>query len=135
MKQFLAIYGSSLLTFLVVDLAWIKWVVGPMFERKLGSLMLETPRMAPALLFYCLFVLGNVIFVVYPGLDESVFLFTGRALLYGLICYATYELTNYATLADWPLSLVVLDLAWGAGISTLVAWTGIFVGSKGLMLG
>lgn len=121
MRRFLVLYATGLVTFLVVDLAWIRLVVGPIFRSELGNLLAESFRPGPALVFYALFVLGVLYLVVLPSSSAGWSSLLGRAALFGACCYGTYELTNYATLAGWPLHVVVLDVAWGIGIACLVA--------------
>lgn len=123
------VYCVSFMVFLLVDLVWLKYLAGPFYRRKLDPLLMDRARMTPALIFYLLFVLGNLVFVVRPSLvsgspGDLVF----RGVLYGVVCYGTYDLTNYATLEDWPLSVTLLDLTWGAFISTTVAVSGYFTG-------
>jgi len=81
-----------------------------------------------AIFFYLLFIVGLVIFVISPAIEKSSWvsaLFSGA--LFGLITYATYDLTNLATLKDWPLFVTVVDLAWGAVLASSVSIVTYFI--------
>lgn len=124
------VYFSCFLVFLVVDMVWIGYVAGPFYRANLGDIISEEFRIVPALIFYALFVLGMVTLVVFPSLDRSSVVLLGRAGLFGLVCYATYELTNYSTIQEWPLSVVAFDLGWGVGISCLVSYVGYWLANN-----
>jgi uncharacterized membrane protein len=81
-----------------------------------------------AIIFYLLFILGILIFVVVPGVKEGSLAMTlVRAALFGLITYATYDLTNLATIKNWPLLVTVVDMIWGTVLSTLVSLASFFI--------
>lgn len=128
-RLFTTVYSVSFMVFLLVDLVWLKYLAGPFYRRKLDPLLMDRARMTPALIFYLLFVLGNLVFVVYPTLTTgSLTDLLMKGVLYGTVCYGTYDLTNYATLKDWPLSVTLLDLSWGAVVSTITALAGYYSG-------
>jgi len=125
----LMIFCVSFLVYLLLDLIWLRYVAGSFYQEQLSFLLTTEPRMTPALPFYVLFVLGNIVFVTKPVLTEpslNEFLVRGR--LYGLVSYGTYDLTNYSTVEGWPLAVTVLDLTWGIGISLLVSAAGYYTG-------
>jgi len=73
-------------------------------------------------IFYVLYVIGVVFFVLLPGVEKQSILYTiGAGALFGLICYATYDLTNLATLKDWPVKMTIIDLAWGTGVTAVTS--------------
>lgn len=125
LTKFVFLYVTCLVVFLVVDLLWLYWMVGSFYRQRLDHLLAQNPMFLPAFLFYLLFVLGNVVFVVQPSLSSvsptSVFL---RGALYGLVTYGTYDLTNHATMTDWPLSVTVVDMIWGMVLSSVVGYAG-----------
>ena len=90
--------------------------------------MSDTVNWVAALIFYLLFIIGIFIFVIYPSIEKQS---PGRALvlgaIFGLITYATYDLTNYATLKGFPLNVVVVDLIWGTFITTVVSISGYYI--------
>ncbi|MFJ4494199.1 DUF2177 family protein [Pseudomonas atacamensis] len=120
MKKALIAYVATLLTFLLLDGIWLGLLMAPTYRELLGSLMLEKPLLLPAAVFYCLYVIGCVVFVVLPALSWQRAAKLGALL--GLVAYGTYDLTNWATLRDWSMQVSLLDWAWGT-VATAVACT------------
>lgn len=123
MKQFLSAYIVAAIVFISCDAVWLS-VMGPrLYKPLLQGLLSDTVRPTPAILFYLLYLTGIVVFAVLPS--SRPFMALGRGALFGLIAYATYDLTNQATLRTWPAFLSVIDLSWGAlitGIAALLAY-------------
>jgi uncharacterized membrane protein len=118
------LYVLTLAAFLVIDGVWLA-LMGPHFYRpELGALMAAEPRLAPAVLFYALFVAALLVLVVVPGRSQSRTRFGARAALFGLVTYGTYDLTNLAVLSGWSTLVTVVDMVWGALLSTMVAFAG-----------
>lgn len=126
MPQALLLYGVTAITFLVVDLVGIRLLIRPVFERNVGHLLAEPLRLGPAALFYLAYVAGLVWMVSLPALKagDPVQALIGGLVL-GLMCYGTYEVTNYATLADWSLEQVIVDGIWGTVLTGFAAWLGV----------
>ena len=120
MKKALIAYVATLLTFLLLDGIWLGLMMAPTYRELLGSLMLEKPLLLPAAVFYCLYVIGCVVFVVLPALSWQRAAKLGALL--GLVAYGTYDLTNWATLRDWSVQVSLMDWAWGT-VATAVACT------------
>ncbi|KQT66970.1 MULTISPECIES: DUF2177 family protein [Pseudomonas] len=120
MKKALIAYVSTLLTFLLLDGIWLGLLMAPTYRELLGSLMLDKPLLLPAAVFYCLYVIGCVVFVVLPALSWQRAAKLGALL--GLVAYGTYDLTNWATLRDWSVQVSLMDWAWGT-VATAVACT------------
>ena len=120
MKRSLIAYVATLLTFLLLDGIWLGLLMAPTYRELLGSLMLEKPLLLPAAVFYCLYVIGCVVFVVLPALSWQRAAKLGALL--GLVAYGTYDLTNWATLRDWSVQVSLMDWAWGT-VATAVACT------------
>jgi uncharacterized membrane protein len=122
MTTFLKLYAVALPTFLVVDLIWLGVVARSFYRDQLGHLMRPDVNWAAALAFYALFVAGIVILAVWPAVERESL---GRALalgaLLGLVSYAAYDLTNLATLRDFPLTMALVDLVWGAFLCATVS--------------
>ena len=118
-KQFLI----ALPVFFVIDMIWLVLVAKKFYNRHLGFLMRPDINWYAAGLFYLLFIAGLVVFVISPAVEKHSLL---HALLYGalfgLITYATYDLTNLATLRDWPMLVTVVDLLWGMVLSASVSF-------------
>lgn len=111
----------------ILDYVWLGYVGKKLYYREMGNLLLKKPNMLAALLFYVIYVVGTVVFVVVPALEkESLLYATGMGALFGLVAYATYDLTNLATMKGFSRKIVVIDLLWGALITMLTA-TGAYL--------
>jgi uncharacterized membrane protein len=129
MAYYLKLYLATLIIFLTVDLVWLGLVARPFYEQQLGVLLVPTPNWVAALAFYLLFNVGLLVFVVGPSLPTNSLTPTLlRAALFGLVTYATYDLTNLATLKDWPLLITVVDMLWGTSLSVIVSLVSFRVG-------
>jgi uncharacterized membrane protein len=126
---YLKLYLSTLLAFLAIDMVWLGLVARGFYRQHLDFLLRPNPNWPAAIAFYLLFVLGVLVFVVVPGLQGGS---TRRVLIlgafFGLVSYATYDLTNMATLRDWPWIVTVVDLLWGGVLTAAVSYLGFVVG-------
>lgn len=121
MTQFLKLFITSAVIFLIFDLFWLLVVSKKMYQHFIGELMGDV-RIWPAVIFYLLYVIGVTFFVLIPGTEKgSIGYVILAAALFGLICYATYDLTNLATLKDWPVAMTVMDLIWGTAVTTVTS--------------
>lgn len=130
MKQFAGLYAIAAAIFVAVDMVWLTLVAKNFYKDKLGSLLAEKASLLPAVLFYALFIVGLVVFVIRPELDASLAKVALKGALFGLVTYATYDLTNQATLKNWPSAITVVDLLWGACISALICTLTVFIYRK-----
>lgn len=131
MLKYLYLYLISFGIFLVVDLIWLNLIAKNLYQKEIGSLLLKTPKLIPAFLFYALFIVALLILVLIPGIQS--YTLTKTLLIgavFGFITYATYDLTNLATLKGWSLKMTIIDLVWGTSVSTLVTFLGYIIGSK-----
>ena len=127
----LKLYLVSLTAFFAIDMVWLGLLARTFYQQYLGYLMAPNPNWSVAIIFYLLFVLGILVFVVLPGLGVNSLKTTLlRAALFGLITYATYDLTNLATLKDWPILLSVVDMIWGTVLSVLVSSISFVAGKR-----
>ncbi len=118
-------YAVLLAVFLVIDGLWLTVIAKKLYAQHLGYLMAEKPRLLAALAFYLLFVLGLQGFVVNPALAaESWKAALLPGMLFGLIAYATYDLTNLATVKGWPVLITAIDLVWGSAVSGVTSLAG-----------
>lgn len=116
-------YIVTLSIFIVIDAIWLGFIAKKFYAQKLGFLMRKKPIWWAALLFYMIAVLGIMVFIL-PLADSFLSAFYFGA-LFGAITYSTYDLTNYSTIDKWDLSLVVIDITWGAillGIVSLLTY-------------
>jgi uncharacterized membrane protein len=129
MADYIILYLVILIAFFVVDLIWLGLVARSFYRKHLGFIMAPKPNWVAAITFYLLFILGVLYFVVAPGLEsgslETTLL---RAALFGLITYATYDLTNLATLKDWPLIVTLVDIVWGVVLCVSISLVGFMAG-------
>jgi uncharacterized membrane protein len=122
MEKYIFSYIIATLSFFVIDILWLGLIARNFYRNQIGHLMADDVNWPAAIIFYLLFILGIVIFAVSPALDTgklSTALIYGA--LFGFFTYATYDLTNLATLKDWPILMVVIDIAWGTFLSAAVA--------------
>lgn len=128
MLQHAPLYLITALAFLVTDALGIRLLIRPVFERHVGPLLAEPMRLGPAALFYLAYVAGLLWFVSVPALRNGAPLqaLLGGMIL-GLLCYGTYEMTNFATLRDWSVQQVVVDGIWGIALTGFAAWFGVAV--------
>ncbi len=119
---YLIVYVGIIVPFCLLDGVWLTLMGKLLYKPTLGDILLTDVNLPPAIAFYLLFPLGILIFGVIPGLKAgSVSHAVIYAALYGALAYATYDLTNYATLRNWTLQITVLDIAWGAFASAVAA--------------
>jgi uncharacterized membrane protein len=115
-------YLLTAVVFLALDAVWLTATYDRLYRPAIGHLLRDGFALAPAAAFYALYVLGVVVFAVRPGqLSGRTSVAAARGALFGLIAYATYDLTNQATLRDWPWHVTLIDLCWGATVSAAAA--------------
>lgn len=128
---YLTAYLSTLIAFFAIDILWLGLVAKSFYKDQLGSLMLESPNWLVAIIFYAVYIIGILIFAVKPALDsEQLMKAAIYGALFGFFCYATYDLTNLATLKNWPPKMVVVDIIWGTVLTGSSAFIGAWVTMK-----
>jgi uncharacterized membrane protein len=131
LTYYVKLYTLTLVAFFAIDMVWLGLVARTFYRNQLGSLMASNPNWYAAIIFYLLFVAGILVFVVLPGLQTSSLKTTLlHAAFFGLITYATYDLTNLATLKNWPLKVTLIDMAWGVLLSVLVSYVSILIANR-----
>jgi uncharacterized membrane protein len=129
--HFIVTYILTAIFFLVIDLTWLGIIARKYYLAQLGHLFREQVNWTAAGLFYSLYIVGMIVFAIQPGVDNASLVRTViLGLFYGFITYATYDLTNLATLKDWPLAIAVVDIAWGTVLGGLVSTFGYFVATR-----
>jgi uncharacterized membrane protein len=125
------LYVTTGIAFLGLDALGLRFLIYPIFERHVGALLADPPRIGAAAVFYMAYVAGVLWFVSLPALRSGnpVEALLGGMIL-GLLCYGTYEFTNYATLSDWSLQQVVADCLWGGFLTGVSAWAGVVVAMR-----
>ena len=111
--KYIYLYLLTFAVFLIIDVIWLGAIAKNMYSEKIGHLLAENPNLIAAGVFYLLFVAMLLVFVVIPGYEaQSLTKVIVLGALFGMITYATYDLTNLATLRDWPLSVTIIDIIW-----------------------
>jgi len=118
----------ALLFFFIIDVFWIYFVATPMYKQEVGSLM--ELKVAPALIFYVVFLLGLIFFVINPNLSNTLLNVFLIGTFFGLVTYGTYDLTVYASMNIFSLKLVIADILWGMFLSGAVAALTVFTINK-----
>lgn len=128
MKTYLVAYSFTLVAFLVIDFIWLSTMASRLYRPAIGDLLADNFRLAPAIVFYLIYAAGLTFLAVRPALISGEWT---TALLYGaavgFMAYATYDLTNQATLKSWSTTLTVADLLWGTFVSAAAAIIGYLV--------
>jgi uncharacterized membrane protein len=121
----------ALPVFFVIDMIWLVLVAKKFYQNQIGFLMKPDINWFAAIIFYLLFIAGLLVFVISPAVEKHSWV---HALLFGalfgLITYATYDLTNLATLKDWPLLVTVVDLIWGTVLASSISLITYFIANK-----
>ncbi|NPU86387.1 MAG: DUF2177 family protein [Syntrophaceae bacterium] len=129
MKNLIYLYLLTVPVFFAIDMIWLGFVAKGFYRNNLGHLLRPDVNWVAAFLFYLLYIAGILIFATMPALEKSSLrqaIVSGG--LFGLFTYATYDLTNLATLKDWPLNVVFVDIAWGIVLTATVAAASFFIG-------
>lgn len=122
MTYYLKLYLLTVPVFFAIDLIWLGVVAKNFYQNNLSAFLSPSVNWPAALAFYFMYIAGIILFAVKPGLDaQSIGKAALWGALFGFFTYATYDLTNLATLRDWPLKVVFVDIAWGTLLCTLVA--------------
>jgi uncharacterized membrane protein len=128
MKRVLVAYVVTLPVFVAIDFVWLSIMATTLYRPVMGDMLIADFRLAPAFAFYLIYVAGLTFLAIRPGLKKGS---PGSAALHGTIvgltAYATYDLTNQATLRDWSTALTLADLAWGSILSGTAALIGCWI--------
>ncbi|CAN5258614.1 DUF2177 family protein [soil metagenome] len=121
-------YAIAAVLFILMDMLWLGLIAKNFYKDKLGSLMSPDVNWIAAVSFYLLFIAGILYFALYPALKDASWqaaLLKGAFL--GGLCYATYDLTNMATLKGWPWQIVVVDIVWGVVLTGSISVITYFI--------
>lgn len=123
-------YLLTAVVFFAIDILWLGLIAKNLYNKLLGSLLAEQVNWTAAIIFYLIFIVGIFIFAIIPGVGKADVM---HSLLYGVLfgffTYATYDLTNLATLKGWPLKVVIIDIIWGMVLTGSVAIAGFYITS------
>lgn len=122
MLKLLSSYAIATAFFFAIDMLWLGVIAKKLYREKLGFILSNEVNWTAALVFYFIYIAGILFFAVYPALRDfswQTALLNGAVL--GFLCYATYDLTNMATIAKWPLQIVLIDIVWGTVLTGSVS--------------
>ena len=127
----LAGYLVALATFVAADMVWLGTMAPRFYRPTLGDIAISGVNLPPAIIFYAVYPIGLLIFAIHPALkSESVMTAVVYGALFGFFTYATYDLTNHATLRNWTLQLTLVDVAWGSILGAIASAVGFWAASK-----
>jgi uncharacterized membrane protein len=125
MREWVMGYAAAGVVFLVLDLIWLSTVGRALYWPTLGAVLAERVNVPAAVAFYLIYVAGILVFAVQPGLKaHSLLVACGMGATFGFVAYATYDLTNLATLKTWSIRVALVDMAWGAVLTGIAAGAG-----------
>ena len=129
--MFIKLYIIALPVLVAIDMLWLGLVAKNFYSKYIGFLMKPEFNIVPGIIFYLLYVVGLVYFVIMPAVNKGSWVYALLlGALFGLIAYSTYDLTNQATMKDWPLIVTIVDLAWGMMASSLVSIVTYLIAKK-----
>lgn len=121
-------YGITLAVFFVIDILWLGFISKKLYAKHLGYILADKTNWPAALIFYFLYIAGLIFFVINPALDKNSLLYAfAVGGLFGFITYATYDMTNLATLKDWPLIITAVDIVWGTFLNAMTAGLSYYI--------
>ena len=127
-KGILINYVLTTVVFLIIDMAWLGIIAKNLYQKYLGDFLADKVNWTAALIFYLIYVAGVSVFAIYPSVNKNSVLSAAiMGGLFGFFAYATYDLTNLATLKDWPLTIVFIDIAWGVVLTAIVSLSGFHI--------
>jgi uncharacterized membrane protein len=129
--MFIKLYIIAFPVFLIIDMIWLVLVAKGFYQTQIGSLMKADINWIAAIIFYLIFIAGLVVFVISPAMEKGSLVYAILfGALFGLVCYATYDLTNLAVAKDWPILVTIVDLAWGAVLAGSVSAVTFLIATK-----
>jgi uncharacterized membrane protein len=127
-SKLLISYLLTALVFFTIDMAWLGFIAKGIYRKYLGNFLSDKVNWTAAIIFYFLFIIGIFYFAILPAVEKnSVVKAILSGALFGFFTYATYDLTNLATLKNWPLPIVFIDIIWGVVLTGLVSTAGYFI--------
>lgn len=121
-------YLLTTVVFFAVDMVWLGVIAKNLYRNYLGNFLSDSVNWTAAIIFYLLFIVGISIFAIYPSANkDSVMSAMTLGALFGFFTYATYDLTNLATLKGWPIQIVFIDIIWGACLTAIVSVAGYYI--------
>jgi uncharacterized membrane protein len=121
-------YALTFLVFFIIDMAWLGLIAKDLYKKYLGGFLSDQVNWTAAIIFYLLFIVGVFIFAILPSVEKnSLVSAITLGALFGFFTYATYDLTNLATLKGWPIAIVFIDIVWGSVLTGIVSAAGFYI--------
>ena len=121
-------YLLTSLVFFAIDMVWLGLIAKNIYAKYLGQFLSNDVNWLAAIVFYLIYIAGISVFAIYPAVEKNSLVHAVMlGAFFGLVAYATYDLTNYATIKDWPVTIVVIDLIWGTFLTASVATAGFYI--------
>jgi uncharacterized membrane protein len=121
-------YALTFLVFFIIDMAWLGLIAKDLYKKYLGGFLSDQVNWTAAIVFYLLFIVGVFIFAILPSVEKnSLVSAITLGALFGFFTYATYDLTNLATLKGWPIPIVFIDILWGSVLTGIVSAAGFYI--------
>jgi len=121
-------YLLTSVVFFAIDMVWLGFIAKDLYRKYLGNFLSDKVNWTAAIVFYLLFIIGIFYFAILPAVEKNSLM---KAIIsgafFGILTYATYDLTNLATLKNWPLPIVFIDIAWGALLTGIVSTAGYYI--------
>jgi len=134
-KMLVIAFAVTAVVFLILDAIWLGVISRNLYQREIGDLLLPKPNIGAAAVFYVIYIAGLVYFCVVPGVaGQSALRGLVNGAVFGIVAYATYDLTNLATLKGWSTTLVFIDVAWGAVASAIASAVAVAVTTRAVPL-
>ncbi len=131
LQKLVYIYILAAAVFTVIDFVWLTKVAPKLYKDNIGHLMADRPNVAAAVAFYAIFLIGLLVFVIAPALTkQSIGYAVGYGALFGLVTYATFDLTSQAVFRDWPTKITLIDMTWGVILCTAVSAVTYYLATK-----
>ena len=125
MPNFAIAYLAAAAAFFALDFVWLTVATRLLYRPLLGSLIVDSPNLVVAALFYLVYLVGLVVFAILPAAEAGSWgMALGLGALLGLVAYGTYDFTNLSTLRDWPVMVSIVDLVWGTALSAVATAAG-----------
>ena len=133
-KMLVVAFAVTAVVFLILDAIWLGLISRNLYQREIGELLLPKPKLGAAAVFYVIYIVGLVYFCVAPGVaGQSALRGLLNGAMFGIVAYATYDLTNLATLKDWSTTLVFIDIAWGAVASAIASAVAVAITTRAIL--
>jgi uncharacterized membrane protein len=131
MKALLSSLFFASIIFLIIDVLWLSYSVKHFYKPNLGPLLNDKPVMWAAILFYLVYVFGLAVVILQPAIvNDSISQSFWTGLVFGLVAYGTYNLTNMATVKNWSVNVVIVDMIWGGFLTGFSSSIGIYLSKK-----